>query len=89
LVATSPVIRRVLASYPNLPNILSSIDQLKGSDRDHALQRALGVTTPEIIDHSKAIQVDDDVLAIRALAEAVEAAVRADKRDALGLDWDG
>ncbi|THV05384.1 hypothetical protein K435DRAFT_790202 [Dendrothele bispora CBS 962.96] len=88
-IATSPAIRQVLTSHPNLPDILTSIDQLRGIDRDRALQRALGVTAPEIVDQSKGAQVEQDVLAVRAFAEAVEAVVRADKQDVLGLDWDG
>ncbi|KAF5370060.1 hypothetical protein D9758_001383 [Tetrapyrgos nigripes] len=87
--ATSPTIRRALASHPNLPAVLTSIDQLKGTDRDRALQQALGVTAPEIIDSSKSVELDEDTIALRALAEAVEAAVREDKNGALGLDWDG
>jgi hypothetical protein len=55
-------------------------------DRERALQRALGVIEPEITTHTNT-QLDNDTLALRALAEAVEHAVRGDKEDALGLDW--
>ncbi|KAF4599186.1 hypothetical protein EYR40_006276 [Pleurotus pulmonarius] len=34
------------------------------------------------------VQLPEDVVALRALAEAVEVAVRGGKQDALGLDWD-
>lgn len=33
------------------------------------------------------VELGDDTLALRELAEAVEAAVRGDNRAALGLDW--
>ncbi|KAJ7933940.1 hypothetical protein B0H13DRAFT_1952651 [Mycena leptocephala] len=62
-------------------------------DREDALQRALGVTAPAIASSSTnsggggVAQLSEDVLALRALAEAVEAAVRGGKADALGLDW--
>jgi hypothetical protein len=64
-----------------------SIDKLRGPDREHALQRALGVTAPEIVPNAGSVELSEDVLALRALAEAVEAAVRGGKEGALGLDW--
>ncbi|KAJ7782494.1 hypothetical protein DFH07DRAFT_728019 [Mycena maculata] len=86
-IATSPAIRTTLAAHPNLPALLTSIDKLLGPDREYALQRALGVTAPEIAPVYGAGELSEDVLALRALAEAVEAAVRSGKVDALGLDW--
>jgi len=88
-IATSPTIRTTLAAHPNLPALLTSIDKLRGPDREHALQRALGVTAPDIAStHGNgAGELSEDVLALRALAEAVEAAVRGGKEGALGLDW--
>ncbi|KAJ7678680.1 hypothetical protein B0H17DRAFT_102011 [Mycena rosella] len=86
-IAMSPAIRTTLAAHPNLPGLLTSIDKLRGPDREHALQRALGVTAPEITPASGGGDLSEDVLALRALAEAVEAAVRGDKTSALGLDW--
>jgi hypothetical protein len=52
----------------------------------------LGVTAPAIASSTNSggggvAQLSEDVLALRALAEAVEAAVRGGKADALGLDW--
>lgn len=85
--ATSPSIRTVLGSHPRLPGLLTSLDKLRGPDRERALQRALGVTPSEISSQSSANDPGEDVLALRALAEAVEAAVRAGKSEALGLDW--
>ncbi|KAJ7286187.1 hypothetical protein C8J57DRAFT_1446831 [Mycena rebaudengoi] len=86
-IATSQAIRTTLAAHPNLPALLVSIDKLRGPDREHALQRALGVTAPEIVPNAGSVELSEDVLALRALAEAVEAAVRGGKEGALGLDW--
>ncbi|KAJ7122062.1 hypothetical protein C8R43DRAFT_1033024 [Mycena crocata] len=86
-IATSPAIRKTLAAHPNLPELLTSIDKLRGPDREDALQRALGVTAPEITPSNRGHELSEDVIALRALAEAVEAAVRGGKEGALGLDW--
>ncbi|KAJ7173549.1 hypothetical protein C8R46DRAFT_1083110, partial [Mycena filopes] len=88
-IATSPAIRQALATHPNLPALLTAIDKLRGPDREHALQRALGVTAPEITPTNSTgdAELSEDVLALRALAEAVEAAVRGDRPGTLGLDW--
>ena len=60
------------------------------------MQRALGVSVADLaasasrpIPGSRMAESEskEDVLAMRALAEAVEAAVRGGKEDALGLDW--
>ncbi|KAH9948631.1 hypothetical protein B0H21DRAFT_732342 [Amylocystis lapponica] len=80
-IATSPAVRRALAAHPRLPALLRSLDQLRGPDREDALQRALGVVP------AGAAPPEDDTLALRGLAEAVEAAVRGGKQDVLGLDW--
>ncbi|KAF7376642.1 hypothetical protein MSAN_00081000 [Mycena sanguinolenta] len=87
-IATSPAIRTTLATHPNLPALLTSIDKLRGPDREHALQRALGVTAPDIV-APHGTELSEDVLALRALAEVVEAAVRGQTEGALGLDWGG
>ncbi|KAJ6594551.1 hypothetical protein B0H19DRAFT_1247212 [Mycena capillaripes] len=86
-IATSASIRTTLAAHPNLPSLLTSIDKLRGPDREHALQHALGVTAPEIAARNAGGELSEDVLALRALAEAVEAAVRGGREGALGLDW--
>ncbi|KAF8160634.1 hypothetical protein B0H34DRAFT_344813 [Crassisporium funariophilum] len=86
-IATSPAIRQALASHKNLPDLLTSIDRLRGPDREQALQRALGVTAPEIDDQLRPMELGEDVLALRTLAEAIEAAVRGENQSALGLNW--
>ncbi|PPQ70284.1 hypothetical protein CVT24_000847 [Panaeolus cyanescens] len=78
---------KVLADNPKLPEFLTEIDKLRGQDREQALQRALGVTPADITGRVDGVQVGEDVLALRALAEAVEAAVRGDNKSTLGLDW--
>jgi len=89
-IATSPAIRTVLQMHPRLPGLLTSIDKLRGPDREDALQRALGVNVEQLRDPSgSTIPSDsgDDVYALRQLAEAVEAVVRGGKEGVLGLDW--
>jgi hypothetical protein len=85
--ATSPDIRKILNEHPNLISMLSSIDTHRGREREEALQRALGVTTHDINNQFKGVEISDDVLALRQFAEAVEAVVRGNNRGALGLDW--
>lgn len=85
--ATSPAIRKTLAAHPDLMVMLTSIDSLRGNDRELALQRALGVAVPDIKDLSAPKELSDDVLALRELAEAIEYAVRGGQEGALGLDW--
>ncbi|KAL6301254.1 hypothetical protein BKA93DRAFT_471383 [Sparassis latifolia] len=84
-IATSPAIRRALASHPQLPELLRSLDQVRGADREEALQRALGVGDPS--NRTSEGRSEEDIRALRELAEAVEAAVRSGKPDVLGLDW--
>ena len=66
---------------------MESIDKLRGPEREDALQRALGVTAPEIDDQLRPPQLSEDVLALRELAEAIEASVRGGNEAALGLNW--
>ncbi|KAF9462357.1 hypothetical protein BDZ94DRAFT_1261684 [Collybia nuda] len=86
-IATSPSIRKALNSHPNLIPLLTSIDALRGPERERALERALGVAAPDIANREGPVEIGEDVLALRELAEAVEAAVRGENRAALGLDW--
>jgi hypothetical protein len=103
--ATSPAVRKALLTddQPNaaLRNLLISIDRLSGIDRERALQRALGVGDGRIDIGSGSgfgegthayPKVSEDILALRALAEAIEGAVRGkdgkDGKGTLGLDWD-
>ncbi|KAJ7267701.1 hypothetical protein B0H12DRAFT_1229978 [Mycena haematopus] len=57
-----------------VPAPLVSIDKMRDPDREHALQCAL-LTAPELV-ATHGGELSGDVLALRALAEAVEAAVR-------------
>jgi hypothetical protein len=68
-------------------NTLSTIDTFRGREREEALQRALGVTAHDISNQFKGAELDDDVLALRKFAEAVEAVVRGNNGMALGLNW--
>lgn len=106
LTATSPSIRTILASNPNFPQLLTSLDKLRGEAREEALQRALGVSSSSTSSFALPSAIsqpphpntrgtfnltgvsEEDTQALRRLAEAVEAAVRGDKGDVLGLDWD-
>ncbi|KAI6037557.1 hypothetical protein EDC04DRAFT_2897339 [Pisolithus marmoratus] len=81
-IATSPAIRTLLATNPRLKTFLTSIDKLRGAEREEALQRALG------IDSKQGHETDEDIKTFRRLAEAVETAVRGGRNDVLGLDWD-
>lgn len=45
------------------------------------------MAAPDISNKAGPVEISDDVLALRELAEAVEAAVRGDNRTALGLNW--
>lgn len=81
--------RRVLELNPRLPELLTSIDKLRGADREDALHRALGVDTRQLKNDLLGPQeLDEDTRTLRQLAEAVEAAVRGGKEGVLGLDWD-
>lgn len=87
--ATSPAIRKAFVDHPQLKELITSIDRLRGPTREDALQRALGVDPSQLRDYTGAMPapVSEDVLALRELAEAVEAVIRGGKDDALGLDW--
>ncbi|KAI1795523.1 hypothetical protein LXA43DRAFT_724380 [Ganoderma leucocontextum] len=87
-IAMSPPIRRIIGSNPQLRETLLSIDKLRGEDRELAIQEALGVGGSR--NHTLATvgaASEEDRNALRELAEAVESAVRGEKRDMLGLDW--
>jgi hypothetical protein len=89
--ATSPRVREVFASHPRLPDILTAIDTRRGADREAALERALGLASSDIVRQASgagsATPLHDDVLALRKLTEAIEAAVRGGKQDVLGVEW--
>lgn len=81
--------RRALSDLPNLKPLLGSIDSLRGTEREAALQRALGVSQE---DHQGVSDMnrfsEEDIEAVRQLSSAVEAAIRGDKPNTLGLDLD-
>lgn len=86
-VATSAKIREILAKHEGLPALLTSIDKFRGIEREEALQKALEVTPRDLDNWKGPHELNEDVLALRELAEAVEAAIRGDNQRALGLDW--
>lgn len=93
-IATSSTIRRVLEDNPQIQDIVRSIDKLRGREREDALERALGVTRPgqDVFLAGRGVlntneQSDEDIQALRQLAEAVEIAVRGSQHNGLGLDW--
>ncbi|KAL4249033.1 hypothetical protein ABKN59_007315 [Abortiporus biennis] len=98
-IATTQKIRHILSTHPRLKPLLTSINSLRGEDREEALQRALGVTTSSS-NHNQLVREgelgiegigivgEEEMKALRELAEAVESVVRGqDGNGALGLDW--
>jgi len=79
-IATSSAIRTILREHPKLKDTLRTIDGLRGSAREEALQASLGISTRG---GYSGLSGDG---AIGELAEAIESAVRGN-RDVLGLDW--
>lgn len=88
----SPAIRAVMSSSPSLPPLLQKIDKLRGSEREEALERLLGVSTGRGKTHGQpgtSHPLDsEEVKALKQLAEAVEKVVRGDQTEVLGLDWE-
>ena len=94
IIATSPGIRDVLTNNPRLPDILRSIDTLKGRDREDALYEILGASLNENSSTGRGFESrsrlgidDEDSKVLRQLAALVEQAVRV-KEQTLGLDWE-
>jgi zinc finger HIT domain-containing protein 3 len=87
--ATSQAIRKALSANPKLPELLRSIDKLRGEDREEALQRALGIAPADLAGSSRraGTYLEEEISGFRDLAEAIEAAVRGGKEDVLGLNW--
>jgi hypothetical protein len=87
-----------LAGHPGLKEVLRTIDELRGSGREEALQAALGVSGREVGERERGI--DSEVVvgsgrigegeryAMRGLAEAIEEAVRPSRDGLLGLSWE-
>ena len=67
------------------------MDKLRGREREVALESALGLAPSDRIAQARETgsSLPDDVIAMRELTEAVEAAVRGKEPNALGLDWSG
>ena len=84
--------RKALSEHPNLKPLLRSIDSLRGTEREAALQRALGASQE---DHQGVSGIsrlgigEEDVEAVRQLSSVIEAAIRGERPSALGLDLDG
>ncbi|KIO34565.1 hypothetical protein M407DRAFT_240444 [Tulasnella calospora MUT 4182] len=87
-IATSVDVREVLTTNPRLKDILRSIDALQGSARERELEKILGVAVDEQGRPASGGD-EEDMKALRALAEAVEQVVRGEKAegDVRGLDW--
>ncbi|KIJ54555.1 hypothetical protein M422DRAFT_152865 [Sphaerobolus stellatus SS14] len=81
-IATSEAIRKAFVSHPNLPDLLRKVDKLRGAEREAAIERLLGVTQKSTV-----LESEEDIKAMKNLAEAVEKCVRGEKLDATGLDW--
>ncbi|KAG8991339.1 hypothetical protein FRB90_001384 [Tulasnella sp. 427] len=88
-IATSIKVREVLGTNARLKDILWSIDGLQGTARERELEKVLGVAVDGRGQPVGGGGDDEDMKSLRALAEAVEQAVRGDKAegDVRGLDW--
>ncbi|KAH9961534.1 hypothetical protein BC827DRAFT_1131452, partial [Russula dissimulans] len=90
-IATSPAVRTALETHPELKEVLRTIDGLRGSAREEALQAGLGISRGDGDGGRSGRRGRIEIVserreAMRGLAEAVEAAVRG-SRERLGLDW--
>ena len=84
--------RKALSEHPNLKPLLRTIDSLRGTEREAALQHALGVSQEG---HQRASGINrfgidkEDVEAVRQLSSAIEVAIRGERPSTLGLDLNG
>jgi len=91
-IATSAAVRKVLSERPNLKPLLRTIDSLRGTEREAALQRALGVSQEG---HQGASGPngfgigEEDIEAVRQLSSTIEVAIRGERPSMLGLDLNG
>ncbi|KAI0275625.1 hypothetical protein BGY98DRAFT_1114060 [Russula aff. rugulosa BPL654] len=76
LPTTSSAIRTILREHPKLKDTLRTIDGLRGSAREEALQASIGIST----------RGDDDD-GMGELAREIQGAVRGNRDGLLGLDW--
>jgi len=68
------------------------MDSLRGTEREAALQRVLGVSQANYQGDSDISKLDigeEDIEAVRQLSSAIEAAIRGDRLNTLSLDLDG
>ncbi|KIY49987.1 hypothetical protein FISHEDRAFT_36364 [Fistulina hepatica ATCC 64428] len=86
-VAMSKNIRSLLAAHPELREKIREIDKMRGTAREEALQRALGLTRPELPGSSHGQETSKDILRLREFAEAVESAIRGENDKQLRLEW--
>lgn len=73
----------ILSENPKLKDTLRTIDGLRGSAREEALQARLGISTRGEFCGSG----EDDDGMFGELAGAIESAVRANRDEIVGLDW--
>jgi zinc finger HIT domain-containing protein 3 len=98
--ATSPTIRKLLNENPKFTELLTQLDQLRGQERESALQQVLGTTSPgsssstatgfgrNTSGRTNSLDyTEEHTKLLRSLTEAVDAIVRGGKSDALGLEW--
>lgn len=84
--------RKALSDHPNLKPLLRSIDSLRGTEREAALQHALGVSQEDRRGFSGMNKSDigeEDIGAMRQLSSVIEGAIRGERPSTLGLDLDG
>ena len=97
--ATSPAVRAALTTHPRLKEDLRTIDGLRGTEREEALQLALGLSRRDVVGQGRGGEIVSEIEeggigegerhGMRGLAEAIEAAVRASRDGHLvGLDWE-
>ncbi|KAF8494616.1 hypothetical protein F5888DRAFT_1795074 [Russula emetica] len=83
-IATSSAIRTILREHPKLKDTLRTIDGLRGSAREEALQARLGISMRGGV--ASGFGGDDGM---GELAESIESAVRGNRDGVIGLDWSG
>jgi hypothetical protein len=88
-------VRRALQTHEGLPALLRALDARRGPEREEELQIALGVAPRDNRRGRHAFGLSEtreytesDQMALREVAEAIEAAVRGGQENVLGLDWD-
>jgi zinc finger HIT domain-containing protein 3 len=87
-------VRAALNGQPRLQELLRSVDRLRGSAREEAIQDCLGVSRSEVRNSDNVSRMGGGIVvgeeekeAMRGFAEAIEGAVRGNREDSLGLHW--